>query len=35
MMKPAGLQIHKNNSQKHVNIAPLYEAKVTNEDVLE
>ena len=35
MMNPAGSQIQKNNSQKHVNIAPLYEAKVTNEDVLE
>ena len=33
--EPRRVADSKNNSQKHVNIAPLYEAKVTNEDVLE
>ena len=33
--EPRRVSDSKKNSQKHVNIAPLYEAKVTNEDVLE
>lgn len=33
--EPKRVSDSKNNSQKNVNIAPLYEAKVTNEDVLE
>ena len=33
--EPRRVSDSKNNSQKHVNIAPLYEAKITNEDVLE
>ena len=33
--EPRRVSDSKKNSQKHVNIAPLYEAKVTNEDVLD
>ena len=33
--EPRRVSDSKNNSQKHVNITPLYEAKVTNKDVLE
>lgn len=33
--EPRRVSDSKKSSQKHVNIAPLYEAKVTNEDVLE
>jgi 3'-phosphoadenosine 5'-phosphosulfate sulfotransferase (PAPS reductase)/FAD synthetase len=32
--EPRRVSDSKKNSQKHINIAPLYEAKVTNEDIL-